>query len=118
MNLTRDIARNTTFILIPAAIISAFLPWQNLPFSVLIGGLLGILNVKALAWSVEGILGTSQANAKMLFFSQFRFVMIVISVTALAYLKLVTIPGLLAGFSVVFAQVLITGLKHARRRDS
>jgi len=118
MNLTRDIARNTTFILIPAAIISAFLPWQNLPFSILVGGLLGILNVKALAWSVEGILGTSQANAKMLFLSQFRFVMIVIIVTALAYLKLVTIPGLLAGFSVVFAQVLITGLKHARRRDS
>ncbi len=118
MNLTKDIARNSAFILIPAAAISAFLPWKNLPFSILIGGLLGILNMKALAWSVEGILGTSSANAKMLFFAQFRFVMLIIIVTTLAILKLVTIPGLLAGFSVVFAQVLITGLRHARRRDS
>jgi hypothetical protein len=118
MNLTRDIARNSAFILIPAAVISAFLPWENLPFSILIGGLLGILNVKALAWSLEGVLGTSHANAKMLFFAQFRFVMLIIIVTALAYLKLVTIPGLLAGFSVVFLQVLITGLRHAKRPGS
>ena len=113
-----DIARSSVYLLIPAAIISAFLPWENLPFSILIGGLLGILNVKALAWSVEGVLGTSQASTKMLFFAQFRFVMLVIIVTALAYLKLVTIPGLLAGFSVVFLQVLITGLRHAKRSGS
>ena len=118
MNLTSDIARNSAFILIPAAIISAYLPWEDLPFSILIGGLLGILNVKALAWSLEGVLGTSHANTKMLFFAQFRFVMLVIIVTALAYLKLVTIPGLLAGFSVVFLQVLITGLRHAKRPGS
>jgi len=115
MNLTRDIARNSVFILIPAAIISAFLPWQDLPFSILVGGLLAILNMKALAWSIKGILGTSHANAKMLFFAQFRFVIFILIITALAYLKLVTIPGLIAGFSIVFVQVLITGLKHARR---
>jgi Na+/H+ antiporter NhaC len=92
MNLTRDIARNSVFILIPAATISAFLPW-----------------------SIKGILGTSHANAKMLFFAQFRFVIFILIITALAYLKLVTIPGLIAGFSIVFVQVLITGLKHARR---
>ncbi|NJD57077.1 MAG: hypothetical protein FIA94_11835 [Nitrospirae bacterium] len=118
MNLTKDIARNSVFILIPAAIVAAFLPWKKLPFSILIGGLLGILNMKALAWSVKGVLGTSHASAKMLFFAQFRFVMLVVIVTALAYLKLVTIPGLLAGFSVVFLQVLITGLRHARRPGS
>jgi hypothetical protein len=115
MNLTRDIARNAAFILIPAAIISAFLPWQDLPFSILVGGLLAILNIKALAWSIKGILGTSHAKAKMLFFAQFRFVIFILIITALAYLKLVTIPGLIAGFSIVFVQVLITGLKHARR---
>jgi hypothetical protein len=118
MNLTRDLARNSIFILIPAAIFSAFLPWENLPFSIMIGGLLGILNVKALAWGVEGVLGGSHANTKMLFFAQFRFVMLVLIVIVLAYLKLVTMPGLIAGFSVVFAQVLVTGLKHARKPGS
>ena len=110
-----DIARSSVYLLIPAAIISAFLPWENLPFSILIGGLLGILNLKALAWSVEGTLGRAHTNVKMLFFAQFRLVMLVLIMTLLAFLKLVTIPGLLAGFSVVFLQVLITGLKHAKK---
>jgi hypothetical protein len=110
-----DIAKNSVYLLIPAAIISAFLPWENLPFSILIGGLLGILNLKALAWSVEGTLGKSRTNMKMLFFAQFRLVMLVLIVALLAYLKLITLSGLLAGFSVVFLQVLLTGLKHAKK---
>jgi hypothetical protein len=110
-----DIARNSVYILIPAAIVSAFLPWENIPFSILVGGLLGILNIKALAWSIEGTLGASHTNMKMLFFAQFRLVILVLIVALLAYLKLITLFGLLAGFSVVFLQVLITGLKHSRK---
>lgn len=111
----KKIARNTAIILIPAALIAAFLPWENLPFSILIGGVLGILNIRALAWSIEGILGTSSVNMKMLFFSQFRFVMLALVVVLLAYLRLVTIPGVMAGFSVVFSQVLIVGMTHAKK---
>lgn len=111
----KKIARNTAVILIPAAVVAAFLPWENLPFSMLIGGLLGILNIRALAWSIEGIIGTSSVNMKMLFFSQFRFVMLALIVVLLAYLRLVTIPGIMAGFSVVFSQVLFVGMSHARK---
>ncbi|MBI5074651.1 MAG: hypothetical protein HZB62_05725 [Nitrospirae bacterium] len=115
MTMIKKIARNTAIILIPAAIISAFLPWEDLPFSILIGGLLGILNIRALAWSVEGIIGTSSVNMKMLFFSQFRFVMLALIVVLLAYLRLVTIPGIMAGFSVVFSQVLFVGMIQAKK---
>ena len=111
----KKIARNTAVILIPAAVVAAFLPWENLPFSMLIGGLLGILNIRALAWSIEGIIGTSSVNMKMLFFSQFRFVMLALIVVLLAYLRLATIPGIMAGFSVVFSQVLFVGMSHARK---
>jgi len=111
----KKIARNTAIILIPAAIVSAFLPWENLPFSLLIGGLLGIMNIRALSWSIEGIIGTSSVTMKMLFFSQFRFVMLALIVVLLAYLKLVTIPGIMAGFSVVFSQVLFVGMRHANK---
>jgi len=111
----KKIARNTAIILIPAAVVAAFLPWENLPFSILIGGLLGILNIRALAWSIEGILGTSSVNMKMLFFSQFRFVMLALIVVLLAYLRLATIPGIMAGFSVVFSQVLFVGMTHAKK---
>lgn len=109
----KKISRNTAIILIPAAVVSAFLPWENLPFSLLIGGLLGILNIRALAWSIEGILGTSSVNMKMLFFSQFRFVMLALIVVLLAYLRLVTILGIMAGFSVVFFQILFVGHQNA-----
>jgi len=111
----KKIARNTAVILIPAAVVAAFLPWENLPFSMLIGGLLGILNIRALAWSIEGIIGTSSVNMKMLFFSQFRFVMLALIVVLLAYLRLATIPGIMAGFSVVFSQVLFVGMSQARK---
>lgn len=111
----KKIVRNTAVILIPAAVVAAFLPWEDLPFSMLIGGLLGILNIRALAWSIEGIIGTSSVNMKMLFFSQFRFVMLALIVVLLAYMRLVTIPGIMAGFSVVFSQVLIVGMIHTRK---
>jgi len=113
----RSIARNSAFILIPAAAISAFLSWPDMPIGILSGGLLGILNIKALAWSVEGTLGTSQAGPKTLFFSQFRFVIIAITVFLLAYLRLASLAGILAGFTVVFIQVLITGFRHSRKKD-
>jgi hypothetical protein len=115
VDLIKGIARNSVIILIPAAIISAFLPWENFPFSILIGGLLGILNLRALAWSIEGILGTSHASGKMLFFSQFRFVMLMLILIALAYLKLVSIIGIIIGFTVVFSQVLFVGIRHAKK---
>ena len=109
----KKIARNTAIILIPSAVVSAFIPLENLPFSIMIGGLLGILNLRALAWSVEGIIGTSSPNMKMLFFSQFRFVMLALIVVLLAYLKLVNMVGIMAGFSVVFIQVLVVGHRNA-----
>jgi len=109
----KKIARNTAIILIPAALIAAFLPWENLSFSILIGGLLGILNIRALAWSIEGILGTAAVNMKMLFFSQFRFVMLTIIVITLAYLRLINLIGIMAGFSVVFFQLLYVGYRNA-----
>ena len=113
--LINTIARNSVYLLVPAAVASAFLPWKNLPFSILIGGLLGILNLKALAWSVEGTLGTPRPRMKMLFFGQFRLVLLVLIIAFLAYLKLIAIFGLLAGFSIVFLQVLITGVRHAKK---
>jgi hypothetical protein len=113
MTVIKKIARNTALILIPAAIVAAFLPWANLSLSILIGGLLGILNLRGLAWTVEGTIGAPSANIRMLFFSQFRFVMLAFIVVLLAYLRLVTIAGIMAGFSVVFFQVLFVGHRNA-----
>ena len=114
MDLVRKIQKSSLIVLFPLAALSAFLEWKKLPLSVLIGGALGLVNLRGLAWGVQGLLGTGQASGKMLFFSQFRFIMLFFVLAALVYLKFVNIFGVLAGFTVVFSMVIIEGLKYAR----
>jgi len=101
-------------VLFPLAAASAFIEWEKLPISILTGGVLGLLNIRALAWGVHGLLGSQRAGTKVLFFSQFRIVMLFLVLTTLVYLKLVNIFGILAGFTVVFGMVIIEGLKYAK----
>ena len=44
----------------------------------------------------------------MLFFSQFRIIMLFFVLAVIVYLKLVNIFGILAGFTVVFSMVSFT----------
>ena len=104
-------------LLFPLAAASACIEWKKLPLSILIGGILGLLNIKALAWGVQGLLGSHKASARMLFFSQFRLVMLFLVLATLVYLKLVNIFGILAGFTVVFSMVITVGLKHSKESE-
>ena len=115
MDLIQKIHRTSLILLVPLAALSAFIEWKRLPLSILTGGLLGLLNLRALAWGVQGLLGSQKAGAKMLLFSQFRLVMLFLVLAALVYLKLVNIFGVLAGFTVVFSTVIVEGLKHAKK---
>ena len=115
MELIQKIHRNSLVLLFPLAAASAFIEWRQLPLSILMGGILGILNIRALARGVQGVLDSQKSSAKMLFFSQFRLVMLFLILAVLLYLKVVNIFGILAGFTVVFIMVIIEGLKHAKK---
>ena len=117
MELIQKIHRNSLVLLFPLAAASAFMEWRQLPLSILVGGVLGILNIRALARGVQGVLGSQKSSAKMLFFSQFRLVMLFLILAVLLYLKVVNIFGILAGFTVVFTMVIIEGLKHAKKSE-
>jgi len=117
MDLIQKINRNSLILLFPLAAFSAFIEWEKLPISILTGGILGLLNIRALAWGVNGLLGTQRASTKVLFFSQFRIVMLFLVLTTLVYLKLVNIFGILAGFTVVFSMVIIEGLKYSKGEE-
>ena len=114
MDLIHRIQKSSLIVLIPLAALSAFIEWKHLPLSVLIGGALGLVNLRGLAWGVRGLLGAEKATSRMLFFSQFRIIMLFFVLAAIVYLKLVDIFGILAGFTVVFSMVIIEGLKYAR----
>lgn len=115
MELIQKIHRNSLVLLFPLAAASAFIEWRQLPLSILMGGVLGILNIRVLAWGVQGVLGSRKSATKMLFFSQFRLVMLFLILAVLLYLRVVNIFGILAGFTVVFSMVVIEGLKHSKQ---
>ncbi len=114
MELIKKVNRTSIIILIPLALISFFIEWKKLPVSILAGGILGLANIKGLAWGVEGLLGSHKANAKMVIFSMFRLLMLCIIISMLVYLKLVNIFGILIGFTVIFTLLIIEGLKYAK----
>jgi len=117
MDLIRNIQRNSLIILFPLSAVSAFLEWKKLPLGILTGGALGLLNIRALAWSVHGLLGAHKPSSKMLFFSQLRIIMLFFVLAGLLYLRLVNVFGILAGFTVVFIMVIREGLKYSKEAE-
>lgn len=113
--LIRRIARKASVALIALAAASALLEWKRLPLSILIGGALGLANIRGLAWGIRGLVGTEKATAKMVFFSQFRLFLLFLVSALLIYTGLVSILGMLAGFSVVFVFTLIEGYRLSQR---
>lgn len=114
MELIKKIYKHSIIVLIPLAVISAFIEWKKLPASILIGGILGLVNIKGLAWGIEGLFGSYKANTKMIFFSAFRLLLLFIIIALLVYLQLVNIFGILIGFTVIFTMLIIEGLKYAK----
>lgn len=117
MDLIKQIYKKGLLVLVPLALLSAFLEWKKLPASILVGGLLGFANIKGLAWGVRGLLGTGRATGRMIFFSMFRLFLLFAVLSLLVYLKLVNVFGILAGFTVIFVLLMIEGLKYAKNAD-
>lgn len=115
MDLIKRISKRAVFPLILCAALSAFIEWKKLPVSILIGGFLGLANIRGLSWSVEGLLGTYRATGKMIFFSISRLVILCMIIAALVYLRLVNIFGILIGFTVIFGLLVMEGLKYAEK---
>lgn len=115
MDLIKKIYKKSAVILIILAALSCLIEPKKLPAGIIVGGILALLNIKGLAWGVEGLIGADKAKAKMLFLSQFRLVLLFAIITAIVYLRVVNVFGLLAGLTVVFALVLIEGYKHSKK---
>lgn len=116
MDLVRNVFKKATPLLLLLAGLSLFIDSQKFPAGILAGGILALLNIKALSWGVQGLLGAERAAAKMVFFSQFRLFLLFLILAALIYLKLVNVFGLLIGFTVVFALLMIEGYRLSRKK--
>lgn len=99
----------TAIALVPVIIISAFFEPKRLPLGILAGGVFALLNLRAMAWGLSGMLGSDRATAKLIVFGILRMTLLFIAITALVALRLVSIFGLLVGFTIVFTVLLVEG---------
>jgi len=101
-------------ILLPLSILSAFIEWKKLPISILIGGILGLVNLRGLARGVEGLIGAYRPTGKLVIFSLLRLSILACILIILLFYKLVNPFGLLIGFTVVFVSIIKEGLRAAK----
>ncbi len=117
MDLIKRIYKKSLPVLILLALLSSIIEWKKLPISILIGGALGLANIKGLAWGVRGLIGTGKITGKMIIFSMTRLFLLFAILSLLVYLKLVNVFGILIGFTVIFAILMIEGLRYAKDAD-
>ncbi len=94
-----------------AAALTSITDWRKLPHSVLIGGLLGLANLKGLAWGLKDFATLQRPSGKLIFWSMVRFFILALILIVLAVLKLINFFGILIGFTVVFALIIREGLR-------
>jgi len=121
INLIKRIHRQALIYLIITAAVTtitayfaAIADWRRLPHSVLIGGLLGLANLKGLAWGLKDFATLHRPSGKLIFWSMVRFFILAAILVILALLKLINFVGILIGFTVVFILIIKEGLRIAK----
>lgn len=114
----KRIYKHSIIALIVLSVIAVFIEWKRLPVSILSGGLIGLANLKGLAWGLRGLSGEDkQITGKFLVFSFLRMFGIALFLLVLFIYEIVSVVGVAVGFTLVMAILLTEGLKSARNMD-
>jgi hypothetical protein len=113
--MVKRIYKQSAIMLIVSAVISIFFTDWRFSLSILIGGFIGIFNLRGIVWSVRSLLGTEKAQTKMMVLSMFRLLVIFSILIILAIFKVIKAYGLLIGFTVVFIIIVKEGLIAAKK---
>lgn len=112
--LIRKTIRLSAIILLPLSIFSAFMWGRKLAMSILIGGILGLVNLRGLARGVEGLIGSHRPTGKIIFLSLLRLTALAVILGLLFYYQAVDVLGILIGFTIVFAVIIKEGLRSVK----
>jgi hypothetical protein len=89
--------------------------WGRTPaMSILIGGIIGLVNLRGLARGVEGLISSYRPTGKIIFLSLLRLTALAIVLGILFYYRAVDVLGILIGFTVVFAAIIKEGLRSVK----
>ena len=112
MEILKGVLKKSIFIILPAALLSAFfIEPRKFPLGIMMGWLFGILNLRQLTRNIEGLVGTEKATLKLVFLSMTRLLVLFAAIFCLIYYRVVNVFGLLIGFTVVFVLILVEGAK-------
>lgn len=127
MDLIKGVIRKSVPLLLILCGISLLVNWNRvsfaklfgnvkyIPHSIIIGGLLGLANLKGLVWGIETLLGTQRANTRLVYLSLIRLGILFAIIITLAALRLINLIGLVAGLTTVFFVMIFEGLKEAKK---
>ncbi len=136
MNLTKKVTKKSLFVIFPLVLLSLFVNWRvgplkfvalfgnpafvniriSMAMSIVIGGILGIANLRGLVWGIDSLLGTYKANTKLVFLSLFRLGLLFAVIIVLVALRLINLLGLLVGMTVVFVILIMEAVKMAKEQ--
>jgi len=115
MEILKRVIVKSLFIILPAAILSyIYIEPQKVPLGILLGGLFGLFNLRQLTRNVTGLVGSEKATFKLVFLSMTRLMVLCVAIFLLIYYGIVNVFGLLFGFTVIFALILIEGVRVSK----
>lgn len=127
--LTKTIKQSISVVL-PLTVLTFFVNWNTetlkivrlfgnpdlVPASLLTGAIIGLANLKGLAWGLEGLSGGNyKASSRLVFLGLLRLVIVFALITFLAVAKLVNFLAFMAGMAIVFIILIKESLKIARK---
>ena len=111
MEILKRVIKKSAIIILPA-IVSAFLyEPRKLPLGIFLGWVFGLFNLRALTRNVEGLVGSEKGAPRIVLLNIARLLMLSAAIFLLVYNRIVNVFGLLIGFTVVLALLLIEGMK-------
>jgi len=111
MEILKGVVKKSIFIVLPAIVIAFFFESRKMPLGIFLGWLFGIFNLRALTRNVEGLVGSEKAALRIVMLNLVRLLTISAAIFMLVYYKVVNIFGLITGFTIVLALILIEGMK-------
>lgn len=130
MDLIKKVTRKSVIVIFPLILLSFLVDWNDerlkfiglfgnpglMAMSILIGGVIGLANLKGLVWGIESLLGTHRANTRMVFLSLLRLFILFALIIILVVMKLINLLGFLIGMTVVFLVLIREALRIAKEQ--
>ena len=130
MDLIKKVTRKSVIVIFPLILLSFLVDWNDerlkfiglfgnpglMAMSILIGGVIGLANLKGLVWGIESLLGTHRADTRMVFLSLLRLFILFALIIILVVMKLINLLGFLIGMTVVFLILIQEALRIAKEQ--